>query len=59
MSAEKNLGHDHPVRRFLDPHLHPSGLVDNAAVVSLPASYFPLHDPLPERMVRKVPGSLA
>lgn len=54
MSTEKNLALDHPVRRFLDPHLHPSGLFENRATILSPAGSFPFRDPLPERMVRKV-----
>ena len=42
------------MRRFLDPHLHPSGLVDNRAIINAPDTRLPFHDPLPEKMVRKV-----
>lgn len=56
MSTEKNLAPDHPVRRFLDPHLHPSGLVENRVNFFSPASGFPFRDPLPERMVRNIPA---
>lgn len=54
VSTEKNLAIDHPVRRFLDPHLHPSGLIDNIAAVLSPDGYLPLKNPLPERVVRSV-----
>ena len=54
VSTEKNLGIDHPVRRFLDPHLHPSGLIDNIAAVISPNGYLPFKDPLPERVVRYI-----
>ena len=59
MSTERNLAPDHPVRRFLDPHLHPSGLFENRATIFSPAEYLPFHDPLPEIMVSKSPDSVA
>lgn len=55
MSTETNLPPDHPVRRFLDPHLHPSGLPENRIALIAP-EHLPMRNIDPERMVRKKCG---
>lgn len=55
MSVERNLAPDHPVRRFLDPHLHPNMLPEIRFSVLAPEAFLPFRDPLPDRVVRKMP----